>query len=83
MLLGELCIIAGTFQWSEDGNLMPPYGDKEYPTGIWRELGLYNDAGSSRDGTTSLSAMNDSDFSWPEIAEKVGKNPSNYFKKSF
>ena len=81
--LGELCIIAGTFQWSEDGNLMTPYGDKEYPTSIWRKLGLYNDAGISRDGTTSLSLMNDNGLSWPKIAEKVEENPSNYFKKSF
>ena len=54
---------------------MPPYGDKEYPTGIWRELGLYNDAGSSRDGTTSLSAMNDSDFLLARNSRKGGEKP--------
>lgn len=71
---------------NEEGNIE----FKSYPNYSWKVLGLNNHAGSPsveklEDGTelTTLAAMNDGDYTWPQIADHVEKYGHYYFTKSY
>lgn len=48
----------------------------------FKKIGLYNNEGSSSDGSYSLISMNDFGNSFKDIAKIMEKYPSRYFKES-
>ena len=78
--LGEAAMVLGVAKFDNEGVMF----NQESLAYLWdyELLGLYSKEGKSRYSGTSLSDLNDSDKTWPEIAKMVRDNPSNFFKES-
>lgn len=87
--LGELGIIAGICEWTENGYLRVCKGGSRsgaFLYGIYDTVGLYSENGfvktdSYDPNLQSLSTYNDSDKTWPEIALIILKDPIQYLKE--
>ena len=81
--LGQLLYcVKGDSCLNEEGRIKDGPVHKASLVSSYEELGLRDGLGSSVVGR-NLSELNDFYKTWPEIADIVEKDPSNYFTKSY
>lgn len=96
--LGEYLICAGKAQWKDfgKGQILTDGKEKDYRgegfethadselLNSWEELGLHSSGGSRETGFRgqSLAQMNDTGYTWPEIAAEIRKTPEAWLTKS-